>query len=279
MHWPMNWLVVGQSRLTLSVICSPWWWESNSGGILEFGWEFMKLWVSRRFHAKFGRPSVHQVHQPMNRPVVGRSKVCFVSLDDGFGWGNFTEAFQPRQQYQDISTEAILPGPSRLHFTPSLGPAISALHSPWAKPSTLYKIPQPSHLHFTQSLGWAISSWHNPSAQPSPLYTESLGRAISTLHHPSAQPSPLYTIPRPSHLHFTHSMGRAVSSLHNPLAQPSSLYTIPGRSRCGESPMALQVFPLFMDFYLQSLLYLIFACTCLDNQVSFSSVTAIRTWV
>jgi len=33
--------------------------------------------------------------------------------------------------------------------------------------------------------------------------------------------------------------------------------------------MALQVFPLFMDFYLQSLLFLIFACTCLDNQVSF----------
>jgi len=43
--------------------------------------------------------------------------------------------------------------------------------------------------------------------------------------------------------------------------------------QCGELPMALQVFPLFMDFYLQSLLFLIFACTCLDNQVSFSPVT------
>jgi len=35
------------------------------------------------FDAKFGRPSVHQVHQPMNRPVFGRLGVWFVALDGG----------------------------------------------------------------------------------------------------------------------------------------------------------------------------------------------------
>ena len=52
-------------------------------GILEFGSEFMKLWASRRFHPKFGRPSVHQLHQPMNRLVLGRPGVWFVALDGG----------------------------------------------------------------------------------------------------------------------------------------------------------------------------------------------------
>ena len=62
---------------------SPWLRESNSGRILEFGWEFMKLWASRRCRAKFGRPSVHQVHQPMNRLVFCRPGVWFVALDSG----------------------------------------------------------------------------------------------------------------------------------------------------------------------------------------------------
>jgi hypothetical protein len=43
----------------------------------------MKVWAGRDILSKSSRPSVQQMHQPMNRPVVGRSEVWFVVLDAG----------------------------------------------------------------------------------------------------------------------------------------------------------------------------------------------------